>query len=198
MLLLQAILPFLATFILATTSTLHLQADIAKDLQLLQHDSGLYISDNTSASPSVQTVTSDLQLFGVVAGINLAKATYSDHKLGNHYVEKWVFPTGEINAIYQIKSIIQLDTVVTQRYLDHRTPTKQHIVNTFTFYTYAVVTASATPKLYYQTEQDQGLLAYTIGNQHVQIGYATTKQGLVDVLPQVAEQVQKLLKIPTE
>lgn len=194
MLILQAILPLLFPFILAGSGSLQLQTDITKDLQLLQHDSRIYISDNTSASPSVQTVVSDLQLFGVVAGMDLSQAKYSSHQQGNHQVEKWAFVAGEISAIYQIQSTIHLDTVVTQRYLDNRTPTKQRIANNFTFRTYVVITNASEPKLYYQTEQDQGLLAYKIGGRQVQIGYAGKKEGLVDVLPQVEQQTKALLK----
>ncbi|WP_242916692.1 hypothetical protein [Pontibacter liquoris] len=195
MLFIHTILPWLLPlFILGTPDTLLLQQDMAQDLARLQGNSGYYISDNGSASPSLQTVAADLQLFAVAAGMDLSQATYTTNRQGNHQVDKWQFAAGEIRTIYQIRSTVHLDTVVTQQYLDNRPPTRQHITNNFTFRTYAVATASNPLKLYYLTEQDQGLLTYSIGERQVQLGYARKKEGLVDVLPQLEQEVNRLLK----
>ncbi|MBF9252512.1 hypothetical protein I2I11_04330 [Pontibacter sp. 172403-2] len=194
MFILQSILPLLfASFFFNAPSSLLLQQDIVANLEKLQNDSRFYISDNASPSPSLQTVASDLQLFGVAASIDLSQATYSSRLDGNHLIEKWAFPDGQIEAIYQIQSTIHLDTVVTQRYLDNRAPTQQHITNDFTFRTYAVSAPSAPVKLYYLTEADQGLLEYRINDRQVQIGYADKKEGLRDVLPQVEKEIKDLL-----
>lgn len=194
MFILQSILPLLFSgFFLNAPGALLLQQDMAQNLAKLQNDSRYYISDNASSSPSLQTVASDLQLFGVAASIDLSQASYSSRRDGNHLVEKWAFPDGTIKAIYQIQSTVHLDTIVTQRYLDNRPPTQHRITNDFTFRTYAVSTASAPVKLYYLTEADQGLLTYRINDRQVQIGYADKKEGLSDVLPQLEKGINELL-----
>lgn len=192
MFILHAILPLLFSMLVAPGALL-LQQDMMQNLAKLQNDSRYYISDNASPSPSLQTVASDLQIFGVAASIDLSQASYSSRRDGNHLVEKWAFPDGTIKAIYQIQSTVHLDTVVTQRYLDNRPPTQHRVANDFTFRTYAVSTASAPVKLYYLTEADQGLLAYRINDRQVQIGYADKKDGLNDVLPQLEEGINELL-----
>ena len=195
MFILQAILPLLfSCFFLIAPDALLLLQDITQNLTKLQNDSRYYISDNASPSPSLQTVANDLQLFGVAASIDLSQASYSSRRDGNNLIEKWAFPDGAIEAIYQIQSTIHLDTVVTQRYLDSRPPTQHHITNDFTFRTYAVSTPSAPVKLYYLVEADQGLLEYRINDRQVQIGYAEKKEGLSDVLPQLQEEIRGLLK----
>ena len=188
---LSALLPMLLPYLLATA--LHLQQDLEKDIALLTKDSRYFISDNSTQTPSVQSVANDLQLFQLAANLDLSKAAHSSETIGEHQVDIWRFDQGDIRAIYQIESNIQLDTVITQRYLDNRTPTQQRITNDFTFRTYIVSTDSAPAKLFYLTEAAQGLLAYRLGEKEVAINYAEKKEGLTDVLPGYIEEVQRLV-----
>ncbi|MBB6611133.1 hypothetical protein H7F15_08805 [Pontibacter sp. Tf4] len=191
MLLIQTILPFLL-LLQTIAGNCSLKQDLEKDLKQLS-TSSVFISDNTSASPSVQTIVHDLQLFGVVATIDVSNSKYSQSTQGNYKVQEWRFPEGNIKAIYQLETTLALDTVVTQRYLENRAPTQHRIQNTFTFRAYAVSTAEDPVQLYYFTEADQGLLEYRLGVRQVQINYPAKKEGLSDLLPKVGEQVSKVL-----
>lgn len=192
MLLIQTILPFLFFLLQTQTGNYSFKQDLEKDLKQLSTTS-VFISDNTSASPSVQTIVHDLQLFGVVATIDVSNSKYRQSKKGNYKILQWQFPEGNIKAIYQLETTIALDTVVTQRYLENRAPTQHRIQNNFTFRAYAVSTADDPQQLYYFTEAEQGLLEYRIGMRQVQINYAAKKDGLTDVLPKVEEQISKVL-----
>ncbi len=192
MLLIQPILLLFLLFFTQNDGSLHLAQEIEKDLKVL-NSTPVFISDNTSASPTVQTIANDLQLFQVIASIDLRAGKYSQTTQGNHKIQKWQFPEGQIKAIYQIESVIALDTVVTQRYLENRAPTQHHIRNNFTFRTYAVSTANSPIKLHYFTEAEQGLLEYNIDDRQVQINYPDTKEGLSDILQKVEEEVDRVL-----
>lgn len=190
---LPLLLPLIFSYMIALAPPLHLQQDLEQDIARLKKDSRFFISDNSSQIPTVQTVVNDLQLFQLVASLDLSKATYSSNTIGNHQVSVWQLPEGDIKSIYQIESRIHLDTVVTQHYLDNRPPTQKRIRNDFTFRSYAVSTAAAPLKLYYLTEADQGLLSYRLGEKQVEITYAATKEGLPDVLPYYRKEVKQLL-----
>jgi len=192
MLLIQTILPFLFLLLQTQAGTYSFKQDLEKDLKRLS-TSSVFISDNTSASPSLQTIAHDLQLFGVVATIDVSNSKYSQSTKGNYKVQQWCFPEGNIKAIYQLETTIALDTVVTQRYLENRAPTQHRIQNTFKFRAYAVSTAEDPQQLYYFTEAEKGLLEYRIGVRQVQLNYSAKKEGLSDVLPKVEEQVSKVL-----
>ena len=193
--LLSLLLPLLFTYITAVAPTLHLQQDLEQDLEQLTKDSRYFISDNSTETPTVQTVANDLQLFQLAANLDLSKASHSSKVIKNHQVSVWRFPDGDIKSIYQIESKVQLDTVITQRYLDRRTPTQKRITNDFTFRTYAISTHTEPLKLYYLTEKTQGLLSYHLGEKQVEITYAAPKEGLSDVLPKYKEEVKQLLQI---
>lgn len=190
---LSLLLPLLFPYIIAVAPGLHLQRDLEQDLTRLTTDSRYFISDNSTQSPSVQTVTRDLQLFQLAASLDLSNATYTSKTIGNHQVEVWQLSEGDIKSVYQIESKIHLDTIVTQRYLDNRTPTQQRIMNDFTFRSYAISTAAEPLKLYYLTEAAQGLLSYRLGEKQVEITYAATKEGLTDVLPGYRKEVKQIL-----
>ena len=192
MLLIQTILPFLFLLLQTQAGTYSFKQDLEKDLKRLSTTS-VFISDNTSASPSLQTIAHDLQLFGVVATIDVSSSKYSQSTKGTYKVQQWQFPEGNIKAIYQLETTIALDTVVTQRYLENRAPTQHRIQNTFKFRAYAVSTAEDPQQLYYFTEAEKGLLEYRIGVRQVQLNYSAKKEGLSDVLPKVEEQVSKVL-----
>ena len=193
MLQLLSLLPLYFFLLFDQAGTLPLNRDLDRDLRILNQTS-VYISDNTSLSPSVEMIANDLQLFRVIASIDLANAGYSSSKKGSHTVQQWRFKDGgEIRAIYYVESEIALDTVVTQRYLENRAPSQHRIRNTFLFRTYAVSTADNPVKLYYLSEADQGLLKYTIDARQVALIYPTKKEGLSDVLPKVEEQVDRVL-----
>ncbi|WP_242927570.1 hypothetical protein [Pontibacter vulgaris] len=191
MLLLKFILPFLFPILPVQVGNLLLKQDLEKDLKLL-NSSSVFISDNTSASPSVQTLVHDLQLFGVIATIDLTNSKYSSSSQGKHKIQKWQFQEGNIKAIYQIETSIALDTTVTQRYLE-RAPTQHRIQNKFLFRTYAVSTAADSEHLYYMTEAEQGLLEYRIGTRQIQVNYPDKKEGLDDILPKMEEEVSIVL-----
>ncbi|QCR20952.1 hypothetical protein [Pontibacter sp. SGAir0037] len=193
MLLLRLILPFLLSlFLLRADSTFTLLEDIAKDQQLLTNDF-VYVDDNTSINSTVASVLEDLQLFQVAGSIGVEGAKHTSNTQGNHTIHKWAFPEGDIKAIYQIESQVALDTVVTQQYLDGKAPKQQRIMNNFRFRAYAVATSSAPLKMYYLTEEEQGLLAYRIDQKEVNIGYSKKKNGLTDLLPVYTAQVERLL-----
>ncbi|WP_162427139.1 hypothetical protein [Pontibacter pudoricolor] len=191
MLLIQTILPFLL-LLQAHVGTFTLRQDLEKDLAKLAGTS-VFISDNTSASPSVQTIVDDLQLFGVAATIDLSNIKYSQSSQGNHTIHVWAFKEGDITSLYQIETTIALDTVVTQRYLENRAPTQHRIQNRFTFHTYAVSTSAHPLRFYYMTEAEQGLLEYRIGNRQVLVNYPAKKEGLSDILPKIQDQVSLVL-----
>ncbi|OKL39855.1 hypothetical protein [Pontibacter flavimaris] len=180
------------TSIVSDTSQLRLQQDLQKDLNRLQQASSYFISDNSNLSPTVETVAQDLQLFALVANLDLSQATYVQQQQGPHQVHRWMFDAGEIRSIVQIQSNIALDTVVTQRYLENRPPTQHRIQNSFSFRTYLISTVSEPDKLYYLTEEQQGLLAYRMGEKQVEITYAAAKEGLSDILPAYKAEVQQL------
>ncbi|MFD3000842.1 hypothetical protein ACFS7Z_10755 [Pontibacter toksunensis] len=190
---LSLLLPLLYTFAVALAPGLHLQQDLERDLARLTKDSRYFISDNSTLSPSVETVAADLQLFQLAASLDLAKASHSSYTIGNHQVDVWQFTEGDIKSVYQIESAVHLDTVVTQRYLDNRTPTKKRITNDFSFRSYAISTATEPLKLYYLTEASQGLLSYHLGKKQVEITYAATKEGLADILPRYREEIKQIL-----
>lgn len=191
---LSALLPILLSYLWVFVPGLHFNQDLEKDLARLTKDSRYFISDNSAQSPSVQTVSSDLQLFQLAANLNLSNAIHSSNTIGEHQVDIWRFEGGEIKAIYQIESNVHLDTVITQRYLDNRTPTQQRITNDFTFRIYIVSTDSEPAKLFYLTEAAQGLLAYRLGEKQVEINYATKKEGLTDVIEGYKKVVAQLLR----
>ncbi|MFD2248066.1 hypothetical protein [Pontibacter ruber] len=193
MLLFQTILPLFLFLFFDQPDSLQLNRDIDKDLRILENTS-VYISDNTSLSPTVEMIASDLELFRVAASINLADGSYSSNKQGNHTVHTWRFKGGgNIAAIYQIESVIALDTVVTQRYLENRAPTQHRIRNNFTFRTYVVSTAATPVKLYYLSEAEQGLLKYKIDDRQVDLVYPEKKEGLSDILPKVEAELDRVL-----
>lgn len=171
-----------------------LQKDLQEDLRRLQNGSRYFISDTGNPSPSLQSLTEDLQFFQLVADLDLSKADYSSQQRGNHIIRSWRLPDGDIKVIYQIESPVHLDTVVTQRYLEQRAPTQHRITNDFTFRTYAVSSSTTPLKLFYLTEADQGLLAYQLNDRQVQVNYTGKKEGLSDILPQYKEEVTQLLK----
>ncbi|GAB3820305.1 hypothetical protein [Pontibacter rugosus] len=189
---LQTLLPLLLALILTDTGELKLQQDLQKDLTRLQQSNSHFISDNSILNPSVQTVANDMQLFSLIAYLELAKATYTQQIQGPHQVQQWRFEEGDIRSITQIESHIQLDTVVTQRYLNERAPTQRRITNNFTFHSYIVSTAAEPAKLYYVSETEQGLLSYKLGEKQVQLTYTSPKEGLSDLLPLYHQQVEKL------
>jgi hypothetical protein len=194
MLLFQTILPLFFFLLFAQADTLPLNRDIDKDLRILDHTS-VYISDNTSLSPTVEMIATDLQLFRVAASITLVNSNYSSNRQGSHTVHQWLFKDrGEIKAIYQIESVIKLDTIVTQRYLENRPPSQHRIQNNFTFRTYVVSTTADPVKLYYMSEAEQGLLKYNIDARQVVLIYPSNKEGLSDILPKVEEEVDRVLK----
>ncbi|GHA53077.1 hypothetical protein [Pontibacter akesuensis] len=194
MMLLHTFISLLLSLILVADNPLKLQQDLQRNLQQLQQSNSHFISDNSLLDPSIQTVANDLQLFGLVANINLENAIHSQQQQGPHQVQQWTFTDGAIRQITQIESNIVLDTVVTQRYLNGRAPTQQRINNKFTFRTYVVSTDEAPSKLYYLTEEEQGLLAYTSGEKQVQITYTSPKQGLSDILPRYQREVKQLVE----
>ncbi|TPE43487.1 hypothetical protein [Pontibacter mangrovi] len=181
------------TFILPDTSQLQLLQDLKQDLQQLQSGNSHFISDNSTLSPSVETVAQDLQLFGLIAHLDLSQASYTWQEQGQHQVHRWKFDEGDIRSIVEIQSSIPLDTVVTVRYLDGKPPTQQHIANTFTFRAYFISTVDTPNKLYYLTEEEQGLLGYRLGEKLVEVTYASAKKGLSDVLPRYKEEVRQLV-----
>ncbi|MBJ6118686.1 hypothetical protein JAO76_10810 [Pontibacter sp. BT310] len=192
MLLIQTILPFLLLLLQTQVGSFTLRQDLEKDLGKLA-STPVFISDNTSASPSVQTIVQDLQLFGVAATIDLSNSKYSQSSQGNHTIHVWTFKESDITSLYQIETTIALDTVVTQRYLENRAPTQHQIQNKFTFRTYAVSTSADPLRFYYMTEAEQGLLEYRIGNRQVLINYPAKKEGLSDILPKVEDELSAVL-----
>ncbi|ARS36202.1 hypothetical protein [Pontibacter actiniarum] len=199
MTLLQTLLPLLLSFMLTDTPELHLQQDLQKDLAKLQQSNRYFISDNSTLNPSLQGLAQDLQLFALVANLDLSQASYQAQQQGPHRVEQWLFSEGEIRSITQVQSNVAVDTVVTQRYLENRPPTQQRIQNNFTFRTYLISTSSGQAKLYYLTEAEQGLLAYRLGERQVEIGYTAAKEGLSDVLPAYRQEVKRLAgKLPQQ
>ncbi|MDX5435610.1 MAG: hypothetical protein LPK03_00340, partial [Pontibacter sp.] len=130
---------------------------------------------------------------GLVSGLDLSKATYSQQQVGQHQVQQWHFTDGEIKSITQLESMIALDTVVTQRYLESRPPSQHRIQNNFTFRVYQIDTASEPAKLFYLSETDQGLLMYRLGEKEAQISYLSPKNGLNNLLPVYQEKVMRLL-----
>jgi hypothetical protein len=191
MLLIQTILPFLLLLLQTQSGNFTLKQDLERDLKQISNTS-VFISDNTSASPSVQTIAHDLQLFGVVASIDVSNSKYSQSAQGKYKIQQWQFSDSNIKAIYQIEITIALDTVVTQRYLE-RAATQHRIQNNFTFRAYAVSTSAGADHLYYLTEADQGLLEYQIGKRQVQISYPEPKEGLNDIFPKVEQKLSAVL-----
>lgn len=188
------ILPLLLSYLLGFGPSLQLQQDLEKDYALLMQHQGYFISDNSTETPSVQTVATDLALFQLVAGLDLSKAEQQSYTSGNHAVTVWQLPEGDIRKVYQVESQLHLDTVVTQRYLDNRPATQQRLVNDFTFRSYTVATADNATKLYYLTEATQGLLGYKLGEKEVVINYSPAKEGLADVLPVYEKEVAEVLR----
>ncbi|WP_299824206.1 hypothetical protein [uncultured Pontibacter sp.] len=193
MMLLHAILPLLFSFILADTGQLKLQQDIQKDVTQLQQSNRYFISDNTSETASLQHMLADLQLFGMIASLDLSKAGHSQQQQGQHQVQQWLFEEGEIRSIKQVESIIALDTVVTQHYLENRPPSQHRITNNFVFRAYQVSTATEPAKLFYLTEESQGLLLYRLGKKQVDISYTAAKNGLNHLLPKYQAEVTAIL-----
>lgn len=189
---LSLLFPVLFAFILHQDSNLQLGQDLGKDAKILANTS-VFISDNATLSPSLRTVESDLELFYVMASINLSQSRYSARQQGKHHIQTWRFDEGNIKAIHQIETTLALDTVVTQRYLENRAPTQQRIQNNYKFRTYTVATADAPIKLYYLTEDEQGLLEYKIDDRHVELVYSKKKQGLSDIMPKMKDELDQLV-----
>lgn len=187
--LLSILLPL--SFIFTDTTQLQLRQDLQKDLDKLQQ-SRYFISDNTTLSPNLQTVANDMQLFGLVSNLDLSQATYTWQEEGEHQVHRWRFDEGQIKSITQIQTNMQVDTVVTQRYLENRPATQHRIQNSFTFRTYLISTADDQHKLYYLTEDKQGLLAYRLGEKQVEVKYSEAKEGLADVLPGYRKEIASI------
>ena len=194
MMLLHAILPLLFSFILADTGELKLQQDLQKDVTKLQQSNRYFISDNTTENANLQSILTDLQLFGMVSNLDLSKAKYSQYQQGPHQVQQWRFDEGGIKSITQLESTIAMDTVVTQRYLENRPPSQHRITNNFVFRAYQVSTVNEPAKLFYLTEEEQGLLAYHLGEKQAQISYTSPKNGLNHLLPTYQAEVDAILK----
>jgi hypothetical protein len=178
----------------SAAAQLNLGKDIQKDWEKLQKDSRVFISDNSSDSPSLQTIASDLQIIHVVSTIDLSNSVYSGRLMGDWVVHKWQFDESSIKAIYQYERTIALDTVVTDTYLDKKAPTQQQVKNNFTFRAYAVTTTDSPVKFYYLTEQDQGLLEYKVDDRLVQVNYASKKNGLSDIMPRVQKEMEFMIE----
>jgi hypothetical protein len=192
--LLFTILVLLFSFAFVSDATLKLKHDILKDVNKLQQSKSYFISDNTTETASLEGILDDLKLFGLVANLDLSKANYTSTKEGKHEIQKWSFENGELKSITQLESNIHLDTVITQHYLENRPPSQHRIINDLSFRAYQISTKSDPDKLFYLTEDDQGLLAYKIGEKLVGVSYTSAKQGLIDLLPKYKEEVQMLLK----
>lgn len=186
---------FFSFFIDATEFVLG--KDIQKDWAKLQKDKDYFISDNASDDPSIQTIASDLQIIHVASAIDLSNSVYSGRLLGDWVVHKWEFEDSNIEAIYQFERTIALDTVVTNKYLENKPPTRQPIKNNFTFRAYAVSTKASPLKFYYLTEQDQGLLEYKVDDRTVQVNYATKKEGISDILPKMQKELEFVVEEAT-
>lgn len=193
MILLNTLILFLFSFYVEAAE-LTLGKDILKDWSKLQKDAGYFISDSSSDDPSLETIASDLQVISVVAAIDLSNSVYSGRLMGDWVVHKWEFDDSSIDAIYQFERTIALDTVVTNKYLEKKAPTKQQIKNNFTFRAYAVSTTDAPLKVYYLTEEDQGLLEYKLDDRTVQVNYAAKKEGISDILPQIQKELEFLFE----
>lgn len=183
----------LLLWLLQLSAPLHLRQDLEQDLQKLQQ-SGHFISDTSTDRPSLQTLQQDLQLFSLVANLDLSQATDTSYTQGKHHVRVWRLKEGQIQKIVQVDSQLAMDTVVTQRYLENRPPSQHRIQNTFTLRSYSISTADAAAKLLYLREAEQGLLQYTLGEKEVQVTYMKSKDGLSDVLPKYRQEVQQLLQ----
>lgn len=190
-LLLSILLPL--SFLFTDSTQLRLQQDLQKDLNRLQQSNSYFISDNSNLSPTVHSVAKDLQLFSLVANLDLSQAVHIQQQQGQHEIHRWKFDEGQIRSIIQIQSTIELDTVVTQRYLENRPPTQHRIQNSFTFRTYYISTDTEQNKLYYLTEEQQGLLAYHLGEKQVEVTYSSAKEGLSDILLKYRDAVQQLV-----
>ncbi|MFT2009079.1 hypothetical protein ACMA1I_10425 [Pontibacter sp. 13R65] len=189
---LHILLPLLLAMFTPDSTTLLLQKDIEKDYRLLQGGQ-YFISDNTSSSPSLRTIESDLQLFQLVARVDLSSADYSTSTSGRHQIKKWKFQEGDLKALYQIESTVALDTTVAVRYLDNKAPTQQHLKNTFRFRTYVVATTSAPDRFLYITEADQGLILYRMDIRQVEMVYSKQKEGLSAALPAFIAEIDHLV-----
>ncbi|MBF8962017.1 hypothetical protein I0P70_02060 [Pontibacter sp. FD36] len=189
---LSFLFPVLFAFLFSQDNNLQLGQDLSKDARILANTS-VFISDNATLSPSMRTIESDLELFYVMASINLSQSKYSARQQGKHHIQTWRFNEGNIKAIHQIETTMALDTVVTQRYLEDRAPTQQRIQNNFKFRTYAVSTTDALIKLYYLTEYEQGLLEYKIDDRHVELMYSRKKQGLSDLMPKIKDELDRFV-----
>lgn len=179
---------------LTQAAQLTLGKDIEKDWARLQKDSRYFISDNTSDSPSLETIASDLHIIHVVSLIDLSNSVYSGRIMEDWVMHKWQFDDSNIKAIYQFERTIALDTVVTNTYLEGRAPTQQQVKNNFTFRAYAVATTASPVKFFYLTEQDQGLLEYKVDDRSVQVNYATKKEGLSDIMPRINKELEFLIE----
>jgi hypothetical protein len=192
MLLIQTILPFLLLLLPVQSGNYTLQQDLVKDAKILS-GSPVFITDNTSATPTINHVAHDLKVFGLAATIDLSKSNYSTQSRNSHAIQKWEFKDGPIKAVYQIETTVAIDTIVVQRYLENRAPTQHRVQNTFTFRVYALTAADNSLSLYYLTEKEQGLLEYKIGDRHIHLNYPTKKEGLNDIQPAIQNGLDKLL-----
>jgi hypothetical protein len=192
MLLLNVLFPLLFSLFATDPAALRLQKDLEKDYQLLTNGQ-YFISDNTSSSPSLRTIESDLTLFQLVASIDLSTAAYSTSTSGKHQIMKWEFKEGDLKALYQIESTIPLDSTITVRYLDNKPPTQQQVRNTFRFRSYVVATTAAPDRLVYITEADQGLITYRMDIRQVDLVYGSQKEGLSVVLPGFMKEMDQLI-----
>lgn len=192
MAILNILFPLLLSFLLADNTGLQLTQDLQKDLGRLQQRNSYFISDNSTDLPSVQSIANDLQLFALVADLDLSRATHNTQQQGPHQVQQWTFNEGQIRRVVQVESVIALDTVVTQRYLENRAPTQHRIQNTFTFRTYFISTDATLHKMHYLTEAEQGLLAYTLGEKQVEVSYTSPKEGLTDILAKYKNEAKQL------
>jgi hypothetical protein len=188
MILLNTLFIFLFSFFL-NAAELNLGKDIQKDWAKLQKGNGYFISDNKSDSPTLETIVSDLQIINVAATIDLSNSVYSGRLIGEWVVHKWEFDDSTLDAIYQLERTVAIDTVVTNKYLENRPPTRQQIKNNFTFHAYVISTKNKPIKFFYLTEKEQGLLEYKVGDRLVQINYAAKKEGISDILPQIQKEL---------
>lgn len=189
---------FILFFSLFTQAAqLNLGKDIQKDWAKLQKDSRVFISDNSSDTPSLETIASDLEIIHVVSTIDLSNSVYSGRLMGDWVVHKWEFEDSNIKAIYQFERTMALDTVVTDKYLEKKAPTQQKVKNNFTFRAYMVTTTATPLKFFYLTEQEQGLLEYKVDKRTVQVNYATQKNGLSDIMPSIQKELNFLIEETT-
>ena len=162
----------------------NLAKDLEKDKAMLR-EHGVWIDSREKYK---------LNIFDTYARQKLSGFKFIKKKFGNHVISQWQLSGKRKLTIYQVESVIRVDSIFRVMYIDTAYSTggdKYHIKTSWIYHTY-IINDSNKPELIYITELKEGLNEYRIGKRSVSPVREDIALGLV--LPSLKE-IQSLIHL---